>query len=111
MSTELLPFFLYHNATRLGTLSLAELDAIGKWQMKMQTKELGISPSGEAELYHIGQRLRKKVPGLLHSHFDPHEIEMRCTDTDRSKRSALSFLQGIYEHSGEKTYMIKVKIM
>ena len=84
---------------------MAELDAIGKWQMKMQTKELGISPTGEAELYHIGQRLRKKVSGLLHSQFNPHEIEVRCTDTDRSKRSALSFLQGIYEHSGEiKTY-------
>ena len=69
--------------------------------MKMQAKEMGISPAGEAELYHIGQRLRKKVPGLLHSHFDPQEIEVRCTDTDRSKRSALSFLQGIYEHSGE----------
>ena len=34
----------------LGTLSLPELDAIGKWQMKMQAKELGISPTGEAEL-------------------------------------------------------------
>ena len=83
-----------------GSFSYKELQAVGKWQMRMEAKELSISPTGEAELYLIGQSLRKKVPGLLHSHMDAREIEMRCTDTERSKLSATSFLRGLYEHSG-----------
>ena len=79
---------------------MQEVDAIGNWQMKMQVKELDISPAGETELYYIGKRLRKKLTGLLRSHFDPREVEIRCTDTERSIRSAQSFLRGLYEHTG-----------
>ena len=73
-----------------------------KWQMRMEAKELSIAPTGEVELYHLAQRLRKKVPGLLHSHRDAQDIELRCTDTERSKLSAKSFLRGLYELSGRK---------
>lgn len=67
----------------------------------MEPRDLGISPVGEEELYHIGQRLRKRVPELLPSHISERDIQLRCTDTERSKLSARSFLQGLFEHKGK----------
>ncbi len=71
--------------------------------MRLDARELSLAPAGEAELFELGRRLRRRVPRLLHSvRPKPGELEMRCTDMTRSVLSAKSFLRGFLNFSGEQ---------
>jgi len=65
-----------------------------KW---IENKEL--SSMGRRQLYLLGVKVRKKYYkkyGLISSEYNPQEIYIRSTDTNRTIESIYSYLQGLY---------------
>ncbi len=83
-----------------GCLSRKEWEELGNWTVQMGSDDLGIAPSGVAELFEMGQRTRQRFPRLFNSMTHQSQVEIRCTGFERAKANSANFLHGLFGLKG-----------
>ena len=84
----------------IGCLSRKEWEELGNWTVQMGSDDLGIAPSGVAELFEMGQRTRQRFPRLFNSMTHQSQVEIRCTGFERAKANSANFLHGLFGLKG-----------
>eukprot|EP00667_Euglena_gracilis_P011748 EG_transcript_12029 len=74
---------------------------LAQWTVPYDFVDEGqLSPIGAEQLYHIGQRLRRRFPSIFSKPYKPYLYTVRTTKKARAAQSGSAFAFGVWEGNG-----------